>query len=84
MENHAEFLFYLTTVFLENEKEGTVTAFFAQFPQASAEGRSKDEARQLLQEIFPIMLEDKAEEYIQKFHRTATQAITFEKQAVHA
>ncbi len=54
MENHAEFMFHLTIIFLEDENTGTVTAFFAQFPQASAEGRNKEEQDSFYRKYSPL------------------------------
>ncbi|HXL55966.1 MAG TPA: hypothetical protein VN958_06905 [Chitinophagaceae bacterium] len=82
MEKNFEFDFYLTTVFLEDEKTGDVTAFFAQFPEASAQGRNEEEAKKLLYEIFPIMLEDKGEEFVKQFHSAPIKSI--DPQRVHA
>lgn len=62
MANESDF--YLTMVFVEDEKTGEVAAFFAQFPEASAQGKDENEAKQLLYKIFPIMPEDKGDEFI--------------------
>lgn len=59
--------FYLSLVFQQDEKTGDFTAFYAQFPEACAQGRSKEEAKTLLDKIFPYLLEDKKEEFI-KYH----------------
>ncbi len=77
-----EFDFFLTTVCLEDETTGDVTAFFAQFPEASAQGKDENEAKQLLYEIFPVMLEDKGEEFIKTFKNPHIKSI--DKQRVFA
>jgi len=74
MQQRHEFAFFLTTVFVKDKKTGNITAFFAQFPEASAEGRTKKEAKKLLEEIFPIMIEDKGKEFIEKFHSVPNQS----------
>lgn len=58
--------FYLSLVFEQDENTGDFTAFYAQFPEASAQGRSKEEAKRLLDEIFPCLLNDKKEEYLKE------------------
>ena len=65
-----ELSFYLTLVLLKDEESGDYTAFYAQFPEASAQGKTQDEARKLLNEIFPHMLEDKKAEFL-KYHPEA-------------
>lgn len=52
---------------IQDEKSGDYTAFFAQFPDASAQGKSQDEAKKLLFEIFPYLLVQKKEEFL-KYH----------------
>lgn len=79
---HHQIDFYLTTVCVEDEKTGDVTAFFAQFPEASAQGKDENEAKQLLYEIFPVMLEDKGDEFIKTFNNRHIKSI--DKQRVYA
>ena len=62
-----ELSFYLSLITVQDEKSGDYTAFFAQFPDASAQGRSAEEAKKLLFEIFPILLNDKKEEFL-RYH----------------
>lgn len=81
MEKNFQLMFNLTTVFLEDDKTGNITAFFAQFPDASAEGRNKEEAEKLLMEIFPIMLEEKKEQFLKEF---PSSPMTFEDKKVYA
>lgn len=68
--------FYLTVVFTKDEKSGDVTACYAQFPEASAQGRTEQEAEDLLDEIFPYLLADKKEEFI-KYHNTSFGQMTY-------
>jgi hypothetical protein len=75
-----ELQFYLKIVFLEDKKTGDVTAFFAQFPEAAAQGRNEDEAQKLLYEIFPHMMKDKAEE-LANYHQAHFKDIAFRQQA---
>lgn len=44
------------------DDSGGFSAFFAQFPEAIAEGDNEQEAMQNLLEIFSIMLKDRSEE----------------------
>lgn len=74
--------FCLTTVFLEDEKTGDITAFYAQFPDASAQGRDKDEAKKLLDEIFPHMLREKGEEF-KRYHIAHNKSVSYLEQKVH-
>ena len=73
--------FYLTIVFLQDDKTGDTTAFFAQFPEATAQGRTQDEAQKLLFEVFPYMLKDKGEEFKQ-YHKGDTEHMRFTDQFV--
>lgn len=73
-----DLIFYLTPVYIIDEKTGDITAFFAQFPEAAAQGRDKDEAKKLLFEIFPHMLNDKKEQFLKDFHPTPKQTITYD------
>lgn len=66
--------FYLSLVLLQDEKTGDFTAFYAQFPEASAQGRTKEEAESLLDQIFPYLLHDKKEEFI-KYHQGSSASI---------
>ena len=65
-----ELMFFLTPVFIVDEKTGDITAFFAQFPEVASQGRDKEEAQKLLFELFPHMLNDRKEEFFTKFHLT--------------
>lgn len=76
--------FYLTTVYLEDIETGDITAFFAQFPEAIAQGRTKEEARNFLAEIFPVMMEDKQDEFIKGLYKNPSSKMTFEKQIITA
>ena len=49
--------FYLSLVLQQDEKTGDFTAFYAQFPEAAAQGRTQEEAKLLLDQIFPYLLE---------------------------
>lgn len=76
--------FYLTTIYLEDSESGNITAFFAQFPDAVAQGRTKEEAKDLLIEIFPVMMEDKQQEFVQEIYKTPGSKMTFENQMITA
>lgn len=76
--------FYLTVVYLEDQDSGDFTAFYAQFPDAIAQGRTKEEAKNLLIEIFPIMMEDKHEDFFKEIYKNPGSTMTFEKQTVNA
>ena len=60
---------FLTLVFTKNEKTGDVTAFYAQFPGATSQGRTEQEAENLLDEILPYILIEKKDEFL-KYHQT--------------
>ena len=62
--------FYLTLVFQQDEKTGEFTAFYAQFPDAISQGRTKEEATSLLNEILPYALSDKKDEFL-RYHKDA-------------
>lgn len=65
--------FYLTLVCQEDAQTGDFTVFFAQFPEASAQGRTREEAELLLEQIFPYVLADKRDEFI-KYHQNSETA----------
>jgi hypothetical protein len=79
-EMKQELQFYLKIVFLQDKKTGDVTAFFAQFPDAAAQGRNEDEAQKLLFEIFPHMMKEKEDE-LAKYHPIHFKEISFREQA---
>jgi predicted RNase H-like HicB family nuclease len=69
---------YLTLAFLKDAETGDFTAYYVQFPDASAQGRTKKEAKKLLNEIFPYLLKEKKDEFI-KYHKDEPpRCITFE------
>lgn len=76
--------FYLTIIFVQDDDSGDFTAFFAQFPEAVAQGRTKDEAATLLTQIFPVMMEEKHEEFVQEIYKNPGQHMTYEKQIINA
>ena len=76
--------FYLSIIYLEDSESGDITAFFAQFPDAVAQGRTKEEAKNLLTEIFPVMMEDKQEEFLKEIYNNPASKMTIEKQIVTA
>ncbi len=47
----------LTGILIEDEKDRGYTAYFAEFPEAIADGANEEEAKQNLFEAFKIMLE---------------------------
>jgi len=69
--------FLLTIAFLKDADSGDFTAYYVQFPEACAQGRTKKEAEKLLDEIFPYLLKSKKEEFI-KYHKNEPKSITFE------
>lgn len=75
--------FSLSLVFLQDEKRGDFTAFYAQFPEASAQGRTKEEAEMLLDQIFPFLLQEKKEEFL-RGHGTASLQILERKMVATA
>ncbi len=56
----------LTTILVPDEKTGFFSAFFAQFPEAIAQGENEDDAQVNLLRIFSVMLRDKKEEVIKQ------------------
>ena len=73
-----ELKFHLTLAFIQDADTGEFTASYIQFPEASAQGRTKQEAEMLLDQIFPYLLEDKKEEFM-KYHKDEPQYVTFEE-----
>jgi predicted RNase H-like HicB family nuclease len=69
--------FNLTLAFLQDAETGDFTAYYVQFPEASAQGRTKEEAEKLLDEIFPYLLNDKKAEFV-KHHKNELKLITIE------
>lgn len=61
---------YWSLVYQTDVKTGEVTAFYLQCPEATAQGRTKEEAKALLLEILPFALEDRKEEFL-KYHKDA-------------
>lgn len=76
--------FYLSLVLLKDNETGEYTAFFAQFPDASAQGRNEEEAKKLLFEIFPSMLEDKRDEFLRYHPQSSNQVRNIYEQKVSA
>ena len=62
MDQHIKL--YWSLVFQTDESSGDITAFYLQCPEASAQGRTKEEAKALLHEIFPYALKEKKEEFL--------------------
>lgn len=84
MSAYHHLTFFLTVVYLEDEKTGDVTAFYAQFPEATSQGKDKEEAKMLLNEIFPLMMEDKQQELIDLIQRNPGSLMTYEQQTIIA
>lgn len=62
--------FFLSLVLIQDQVTGDYTAAYAQFPEASAQGRTKEEAILLLNEVLPFALEDRTSEFMQ-YHKGA-------------
>lgn len=84
MSQISHLMFYLTVVYIKDNETGDITAFYAQFPDATAQGRTKKEATNLLNEIFPIMMEEKQEQLLKEIYKTFGSDISFERQQVTA
>lgn len=52
----------LKAILIGDKNSGGFSAFFAQFPEAMAQGSNQDEAMKNLVEIFTVMLLDKSQE----------------------
>ena len=52
----------LTAILVKDKKSGGFSAFFAQFPEAVAQGHDEKEAMENMIEVFKIMLLDKKQE----------------------
>lgn len=61
---------YWSLVFQTDENSGDITAFYLQYPEASAQGRTKEEAKALLHEILPYALKEKKEDFL-RYHNNA-------------
>ena len=61
MNNKISFEMDLTAIFVQ-DKSGGFSSFFAEFPEAIAQGSSKEEALSNLKDIFSLMLNDKKQE----------------------
>ncbi len=75
--------FYLTLVFTHDEKTGDFTACYAQFPEASAQGRTQEEAKKLLDEIFPYLMKDKKDEFV-RYHDNCPGGITYSDRQMYS
>ena len=59
--NSTNFIFELTKILVPDKKYGGYSAFFAQFPEAIAQGETEEETTRNLYELFKLMLQDKKE-----------------------
>lgn len=81
MEREQALKFSLSLVFQQDEKTGDYTAFYAQFPEATAQGRTKEEAKILLDQIFPYLLQEKREEFLKYHSDSPLQILELQMQA---
>lgn len=68
--------FELTIILVPDKKSGHYSAFFAQFPEAIASGKTEQEAQLNLFDIFRVMLEDKKQEILKSSHLEDDQYIS--------
>lgn len=66
----------LTIILVPDKTSGHYSAFFAQFPEAIASGKTEQEAQLNLFNIFKIMLEDKKQEILKSSHLEDDQYIS--------
>lgn len=64
MKSTMSFELKLTGIIVPDERTGLYSAFFAEFPEAIAQGESVEDAQKNLQELFVVMLQDKKGEAI--------------------
>lgn len=81
MQQHLSF--YLNTAFLTDEETGEVTGFFVQFPNATVQAPTIEQAEKLLGEILPHMMKENFDEF-RKYHSGKEEALTFKQIRVTA
>lgn len=77
--NFQDINFYLTLALVKDEETGDTTAYYVQFPDACAQGRDDIEAVNLLNEIFPYLLDIKKKEFMQYHQEHSGHAIVYEE-----